>query len=149
MLSRQRVFRARHSFAASYRLQTQFGLTQPPADKNDISRSCTGTQDGVAGSHFADYGYVYEDIVPTSGVSAGKEAAKLTGSAPQPSEEEIQPSSGVRFRQSQTQQEAARYTSHGGDVAECSGEALPSHGIRWMLLSQEVRSFKGPIAGED
>jgi len=149
MLSRQRVFRARHSFAASYRLQTQFGLTQPPADKNDISRSCTGTQDGVAGSHFADYGYVYEDIVAASCVSAGKKAPKLTGSTPQPAEEKIQPSSGVRFRQSQTQQEAARYTSHGGDVAECSGEALPSHGIRWMLLSQEVRSFKGPIAGED
>jgi len=130
-------------------VQTQFGLAQPPADKKDISRSCTRTQDGVACSHFADYGYVYEDIVSTSCVSAGKEAAKLTGSAPQPAEEKIQPSSGVRFRQSQTQQEAARYTSHGGDVAECSGEALPSHGIRWMLLSQEVRSFKGPITGED
>src|SRR5207302_8784628 len=119
MLSRQRVFRARHSFAASYRLQTQFGLTQPPADKNDISRSCPGTQDGVAGSHFADYGYLYEDIVPTSGVFAGKEVAKLTASAPQPSEDEIQPSSSVRFRQSQTQQQAARHPSQRVPVDKC------------------------------
>jgi len=130
-------------------VQAQFGLAQPPADKNDISRSCTGTQDGVAGSHFADYRYVYEDIVAASCVSAGKKAPKLTGSTPQPAEEKIQPSSGVRFRQSQTQQKAERYTSHGGDVAECSGEALPPHGIRRVLVSQEVRSFEEPIAGED
>jgi len=130
-------------------VQAQFGLAQPPAYIEDISRSCTGTQDGVAGSHFADYVYVYEDIVAASCVSAGKKAPKLTGSTPQPSEEEIQPSSGERFWESQTEQEATRYTSHGGNVAKRSGEALPSHGIRWMLLSQEVRSFEGPIAGED
>src|SRR5947208_14556468 len=149
MLSRQRVFRARHSFAASYRLQTQLGLTQPAADKNDISRSCTRTQDGVAGSHFADYGYVYEDIVSTSCVSAAKEAAKLTGSAPQPSEEEIQPAFGERFWESQTEQEAARHPSHGGNVAERSGKTLPSHGIRRVLVSQEVRPFEKPVASQD
>ena len=82
-------------------------------------------------------------------VSTGKKAPKLAGSSPQAPKEEIQPPSGVRFRQSQTEQEAARNTSHGGNVAERSGEALPSHGIRWMLVSQEVRSFEEPVAGEN
>ncbi len=149
MLSRQRVFRARHSFAASYRLQTQLGLTQPAADKKDISRSCTRTQDGVAGSHFADYGYVYEDIVAASCIPTGKRTAKFTGSVPQPAEEKIQPSSGERFWESQTEQEAARYTSHRGNVAKRPGEALPPHGMWRMLVSQEVRSFEEPVAGED
>src|SRR5438552_16849117 len=112
MLSRQRVLRGRHSSALSDDLQTQFGLTQPPADKNDISWSCTGTQDDVAGSHFADFGYVYEDIVAGSCVSAGKKAPKLTGSTPQPAAETIQPSSGQACRQSQTPQEASGYPSN-------------------------------------
>lgn len=149
MLSRHRVFRARHSPTVSYRLQTQFGNPQPPADIKDFSWSRTGTRDGVAGSHLADNSHVYKDIVPASRVPAGKKAPKLMGSAPQPAEEEIQPSSGVRSWQSQTEQEAARHTSHGGNVAERSGEALPSHGIRRVFVSQEVCSFKEPVAGKN
>jgi len=37
--------------------------------------------------------------------------------------------------------------SHRCYVANCSGEALPTHGIRRMLLAQEVRALQEPVAG--
>jgi len=149
MLSRQRVPCGCRSSALSDDLQTQFGFAQPPTDIEDIAWARPRTEDGAPGSHLADNGYIYKDIVMAGCVSSGKKTPKPTRSSPQSPEEEIQPLSCVRFRQSQTEQEAPRDTSHRGNVAERSGEALPSRGIRVVLLPQEVRSFQEPVAGEN
>jgi hypothetical protein len=55
----------------------------------------------------------------------------------------------VRFRQSQTEQKAAWGAAHSGNVAERSGEALPSRRVRRVLVPREMRSFEKPVAGEN
>jgi len=55
----------------------------------------------------------------------------------------------MRFRQSQTEQEAAWSAAHRRYIANRPGEALPADSIRWMLLAQEVRSFQKPVAREN
>src|ERR1700674_1248142 len=128
-------------------MQTQFRFPQPPTDIKDVVRSCPRSQDGATGSHFAHDCYIEKNLISPCRVSACQLTLEFARSAPQAAEEQIEPRADMRLRQGQTHQEAAGRAPHRRYIADCSGEALPTHGIRRMLLPQEVRALQEPVAG--
>src|SRR5215467_30506 len=83
------------------------------------------------------------------GVPAGQKARKPSRRPKQATQQLIQPAPGVRGRNRQAQQEAAGNPSDRRHIAQRSSQALPSHGIGWMLASKEMRAFQEPVASQD
>src|SRR6267143_1540255 len=149
MFLQERIILAGETFSAKSQLQTQLGLTQPPAHIEYVPFACTRPQHGAPGAHFAHDCHTDQNLVSAGRVSACQRTPELARSAPQAAEEQIHPPAGVRLRQSQTQQEAAGSASHRCYITYGPGEALPSHGIRRMFFPKEVRPFEEPVASEN
>jgi hypothetical protein len=149
VLSCERILVARASFASSQDLETQFRFPQASTDIQDVVRSRSRSQHGGPGPDFAHDSYIDKNLVSPCRVTACQRALEPARGALQTPEEQIQPSAGVRLWQGQTQQEAAGRAPHRRYIAQCSGEALPTHGIRRMLVPQEVCAFQEPVAAKD
>jgi hypothetical protein len=149
MFSCQLVLPARRSFASSHDPQTQFRLAQPSAHVKNVACSGTRPQPGAPGRHFPHDGHIDKNLISPRGVSACQHTLKLPRCTLQPPEEPIQPPAGVRLWQGQAQQEAAGRAPHCRDIADRSRQTFPTDRIWRMPLSQEVRSFQEPVAGEN
>src|SRR6266481_1147665 len=129
--------------------ESELRFAQATADVKDVARSCSRPSGGAPGSDFSYDCHIYKNLVAPCRVSACQYTLKPDGSALQAAQEQVQPSASMRFRQSQTEQEAAWIAAHRCYIANRPGKALPADSIRRVLLPQEVRSFQKQVAREN
>ena len=117
------------------------GFAKAAGDKQGVTRIRTTAEDGAAAAAFSDHRHINKDQVAASGVAARDRAVQFLRAGAQTAQEFFKPLSREGSGQRQAQKEAARYGSHGGEVAGGSGESLPADGMRWMAVEEKVSAF--------
>src|SRR5271170_495412 len=149
MLLQPGVAAVRHAVLLTQQVQSLLGFAQTAAYVKKVTGARAIAAQRSAARNLAYDGNVDEDFVALRGIAAGEKAIEAFRCAPQAAQEFRQPRSCCAFGKRQTQKKATRSATHGGNIADRACQGFPAHGVRGMLVAQEMRVFKKPVAGKN